>query len=500
MRKHGRFLWHMTCFRKEEEGSVAALGLFAVSVLLLIMGIAIDVSNVYRAQAQLQFTADTAARGGLVALARGKTIGTAKHAAVDLIEMNLPEARYGELAPDTAKDLQVLHYDAATGDLWPVDTDAPANTFIVRLQRNEATGNPLPTFLLGLVGLDSWSFSVTSVAVLTETQRCGNAEGIVASERLDLGPSPSFAEGFCLHSQNSIALPFAAHTEGPIKISLPTTAGCKGACATESGQTNMRPVGLNLLRPDTREYVAKLVAGFLDGNIELPEEENFFAIRPLDGDPEALREIGLSPKSLRTGDVLQLTGMQFSQMRERPEGLVYDVRCNTIENDPRPVWERKLTLIGDDSMAALRNLVLVTDCVIEMDDAARIEGALIFMTGPGEARIDALPGATLGDPEAACDPALRVRLMTLGDLALPADLARSNLSAVAGGSIRLEDSPQFARTLHKGLVLHAGAAVTAEGRHNFAKCQDEATADPLMPPLRVITHIMPDLSGILPAS
>jgi hypothetical protein len=67
----------------------------------------------------------------------------------------------------------------------------------------------------------------------------------------------------------------------------------------------------------------------------------------LDGDPEALQEIGISTRNMRTGNVLRLTAMQFSQMRERPEGLVYDVRCDTVEDDPRPVWERKVMLIGN---------------------------------------------------------------------------------------------------------------------------------------------------------
>jgi hypothetical protein len=74
----------------------------------------------------------------------------------------------------------------------------------------------------------------------------------------------------------------------------------------------------------------------------------------------------------------------------------------------------------------------------------------------------------------------------------------SNLSVVAGGAIRLEANPDLPRALHKGLVLRAGTTVTAEGDHGFVQCQDEAVTDPLLPPLRVIAHAMPDLSEILP--
>jgi hypothetical protein len=119
------------------------------------------------------------------------------------------------------------------------------------------------------------------------------------------------------------------------------------------------------------------------------------------------------------------------------------------------------------------------------------------MVGPGEARISAMKGATLGDQQAGCTPALRVRLMTLDDLALPADLALSNVSAVAGGNIRLEATPDLWLVPHAGLVLHAGGAITTEGAHHFARCPAEPTFDPLLPTMQVIAHAMPDLSDVL---
>ena len=251
--------------------------------------------------------------------------------------------------------------------------------------------------------------------------------------------------------------------------------------------------------PEAQDHVARLVAGFLDPQITLPEELTFFASRRVAGDPEALREVGLRGDDTRPGDVLQMTPLQFSQMRERPSGLVYAVHCNTAKNDRRPLWERTLTLTGTEGAPTLRDLVLVTDCAIEMDDLVRIEGALLLLTGPQGAQISALPGATLGDPEAACDAARRVRLMAFGDLVLPADLARGNISVVAGGDIRLADDPDQKRIAHQGLILHAGGRVTAEGSHSFARCPAETRSDPLMPAMQVIAHVMPPLGDVLTA-
>jgi hypothetical protein len=490
-------------FRTREDGGITVFGIIVIGLMLLIMGVGIDVANAYRHRAQLQIAADAATRSGLISLARGEDANAARRAALAMIERNLPEVRYGQLVTDPATELQVLHYDATTGTLGEVAESRPANAVILRLQRSEAKGNPLPTLLMGMVGHDAWSLAVTSVATLVPTRRCGNAEGIVARGRLDLGSgadgAAEFAEGFCLHSQTALALPGNTRSAGPLRISLPDPAGCEGACAPGTGKgPDLRPMALNLMIPQTRDHVLRLAAGFLDPALTLPEETAFFATRPLGGDPEALREVGVATENTRGGDVLRLTPLQFSQMRERPSGLIYEVACVPVENDARPLWERTVTLTGNGVDPTLRDLVLITDCAIEMDDLVRVEGALIFMVGPGEARISAMKGATLGDQQAGCTPALRVRLMTLGDLALPADLALSNVSAVAGGNIRLEATPDHWLVPHTGLVLHAGGDITTEGAHHFARCPAEPTSDSLLPTMQVIAHAMPDLSDVLP--
>lgn len=490
-------------FGPAEDGGITAFGIIAIGLMLLTMGVAIDVANLYRYKAKLQIAADAAAQSGVVVLARGGDVAEALDAAEGMIERNLSAADYSQTVLTRATDLKVMHYDPATGRLGRVDPDAPANAVVVRLQRGDATGNPLPTFLMGMAGHDTWSLASTSVAVLMPTQRCGNAEGIVAHGAIDLGPAPTFSDGFCLHSQTAIALPLGARAEEPLRLSLPDPSLCEGVCtpgtATTSLHSDFRPMALNLVMPETRAHVVRLAAGFVDPSVTLPEETDFFATRPLDGDPEALREVGLSADHVRKGDVLHMTPLQFSQMRERPAGLVYDVQCNRVEDDTRPVWERTLTLMGNGAGPTLRNLVLVTDCSIELDENARIEGALIFMTGPDEARITAAKGATLGDPKGACDPARRVRLMAPGDLALPADLALSNVSTVAGGNIRLEERPDLWSVTHTGLILRAGGAVTAQGDHSFVQCASEPPSDPLMPMMQVIAYAMPDLTDVLPS-
>ncbi len=514
------WLWRRPVrFCARQDGGATAFGLIVICMLLLIAGVAIDVANLYRYKTLLQLTADSAAQAGVVTLARGGVATDAHSAAGAMVETNMPEGQFGQVITNSAREVQVLHYDAATGTLGQVGDAAPANAVLVQLQRSEATGNPVPTFLMGMAGIDAWSLVASSVATLMPTQRCGNAEGIVARGAVNLGLSPVFGSDFCLHSQSSITLPIGTRMADQLRVSLPDPSDCAGVCKPGNSATKtepmigqmaepmtgptIRPVALNLVMPGAQDHVARLVAGFLDPQTTLPEETAFFATRPLAGDPEALREVGMAADDLRPGDVLQVTPLQFSQMRERPAGLVYAVRCDTAKNDRRALWERTLTLTGVEQGPTLRDLVLITDCAIEMDDRVRIEGALILLTGPQGAQISALPGATLGgtsaigDTDAACDAARRVRLMTFGNLVLPAGLAGANVSAVAGGDITLAADPDQERTQHRGLILHAGGRVTAMGSHSFARCPAETTSDPLMPAMQVIAHVMPPLGPVL---
>jgi len=498
-------------FCARQDGGATAFGLIVICLMLLIAGVAIDVANLYRYKTLLQLAADSAAQAGVVTLARGGGATGAHSAAGAMVETNMPEARFGQVITNSAREVQVLHYDAATGTLGQVGDAAPANAVLVRLQRSAAAGNPVPTFLMGVAGSDAWSLAASSVATLTPTQRCGNAEGIVARGAIDLGPSPVFGSDFCLHSQSTITLPIGTRITDQLRVSLPDPSGCAGVCkpgnsaATTGPITGpmIRPVALNLVMPGAQDHVARLVAGFLDPQTTLPEEVAFFATRPLTGDPEALREVGLAADDLHAGDVLQVTPLQFSQMRERPSGLVYAVRCDTAKKDRRALWERTLTLTGLEEGPTLRDLVLVTDCAIEMDDRVRIEGVLILLTGPQGAQISALLGATLGgtsaigDADATCDAVRRVRLMAFGNLVLPAGLAGANVSAVAGGDILLTADETQKRTHHRGLILHAGGRVTAEGSHSFARCPTETRSDPLMPAMQMIAHVMPPLGEVL---
>lgn len=480
---------------RSEDGGATAFGVLALCLTALLVGLSIDVANLYRNETLMRLTADAAAHAGAVALARGDDPVEAARA---MVERNMPAARFGPVTDATG--LQALHLDPDENRLTRADPDsAPTNAVLVRLQRSAGVNNLLPTFALGLVGIDDWTVEARSVAALVPTRRCGNADGLFAKGGISLGPGARLGEGACLHSQTGINLATGTKLGEGLRLSLPDPAACKGACRDAAPGA----MAMNLVMPQAAAHVMRLANGFARPEVILPEETAFFTTRPLNGDTEALAEVGLPKTGLRTGNVIVVPPFLFAVMRERPAGLVYVVACSPGLPGGRvktvPGATPRISLMGVEGQATLKDLVLVTDCPIDIDAATRIEGSLLIQLppalAPDEEALAAAPGAHLGDPDGTCDARLQSTLMVLGNLLLPAGMSASNLAVVAGGDVTLAPDPEGRIARHQGLSVHAGGRIATVGAHAFDPCP--GASDPVLPGLRVISHAMPPTNGWL---
>lgn len=480
---------------RAEDGGATAFGVLALCLTAMLVGLSIDVANLYRNETLMRLTADAAAHAGAVALARGDD---PLDAAAAMVGRNMPADRFGVVTDATG--LQALHLDPAANRLARADDDAPANAVLVRLQRSAGVKNLLPTFALGLLGIDGWTVETRSVAALMPTRRCGNADGLFAKGGIDLGPGVQLDDGACLHSQTAINLAAGTKLGGDLRLSLPDPAACTGACR-DAAPGNV--AAMNLVMPQAASHVLRLADGFARPEVTLPEETAFFATRPLQGDTEALAEVGLPKAGLRTGQAIAVSPFLFAVMRERPAGLVYVVACGTGlpggRRETVPGAAPRIALMGVEGQATLKDIALVTDCPIEMDALTRIEGSLVIQLPPallpGEEALTAAAGARLGDPDGTCDARLQSTLMVPGDIVLPAGMSASNLAVVAGGDVTLAPDPEERIARHKGLSVHAGGAITAAGPHAISPCP--GASGPVLPPLRVIAHAMPPTGGWL---
>ena len=475
---------------RHEDGGATVLGVFALMLTVILVGFAIDASNLYRHQTMMRLAADAAAHAGVVVLARGGTAEEAEAAAADMLEVNLPVRRFGRLVANPATDLRALAFDPVSGELAALDRDIPANAILVRLQRSAAVKNPVPTYVLRLVGLDNWTTGAVGVAVLVTTRRCPNSDGFFARGEVALSEGVDLGQGFCLHSQDRLALPSGLSGEGPLRASLPTLANCEGPCA-ETGV-----IAMNLMMPATAGHVRRLADGFARPGLGLPEKAAFFATRSLGKDLEPLSEVGIDPHKLRRGDVVEISPFLFSALRAVPPGLVYLVTCDRPAASIPPDSIERISLGREDGAPVVRDIALITTCPLTLGAFTRIEGSLVIaLHEDAGVVIDVAPGARIGGAREVCSTGNRSQLMTPGNLDLPAGLAGSGLGVVAGGDITLfRDATEAGDLPLHGLAAHAGGGLRAEAGLHFEPCPETA-ADPVLPRLQVITHAMPPLDG-----
>ena len=474
----------------DESGGITVLALFSLVLMVLCLGFGIDACNLYRHQNMLRMAADAAAHAGASALARGASPEAAEAAAMDMLALNMPLDPEGSLLADRATDLRALVVNTVDGKLSLPDPDTPANAMLVSLQRSETARNPIPTFVLGLFGVESWSTGASSVAMVGTTRRCGNAAGLFADGPITIGSNglglqPS--DGLCLHSQEAVSLPLGESVTGadPL-LSLPMRTACSGgACANATE--------VNLITPGIAAHVARLAGGFTAPRLSLPEEQAFFATRPISQDLEPLSEVGADVRELKTGSVVVLSAFRFRLLREVPPGLVYLVLCGQPGAEVETGGKDQIVFGEWPGAPVLQDIALVTTCPIQLGEHARIEGSLVISLAddPGLATAD--PGAGIGDPTGGCDPALRSVLMTKGSLALPSTLTTSNIAVVAGGDVMLGLPGEAASPRARGIAVHAGGEIRSTGTQGLKPCP-EAT-DPLLPALRVISHTMPPIDG-----
>lgn len=474
---------------RDEAGGVTVLALFSLLLTVVCLGFAIDATNLYRHQSMLRMAADAAAHAGASALARGETEKAAKDAALEILGRNMGVDPVSLLA-NPEQDLRAVVVNASDGTLSKPDPDTPANAILVNVQRSETARNPIPTFVLGLFGVDHWSAGSASVAVIAPTRRCANAGGLFAQGSVEIGSKgrgvlPS--DGLCLHSQIAMTLPDGdTAQEGKPRLSLPSRAACAGRPCAAAAE-------MNLIMPDIATYVARQAEGFANPRQDTIEERAFFADRKIARDLEPLLEVGADVRGLRTGSVVTLSPFRFRRLREVPSGLVYQVLCGQPEAEIEPGGKEEIVLGEWPQSPALRDVALVTNCPIRLAEHARIEGALVIATGPENGLASAAFGAWIGDPASSCDASLRSVVMTKGDLVLPSHLLASNIALVAAGNVQLGVPGDRSSATARGIAVHAGGKIRSTGTQSLRPCPE--AHDPLLPELRVISHTMPPLEG-----
>lgn len=190
---------HKTGFIGSESGAASVLSLFLIFSLTMIAGFAIDVQNVMTARTKLQASVDSAAHAALLSR-ETMTREQAAQVAVNVANSNMPPNFYGDAV--TVDDVIFGDWDPVSHTFTPNVNSRSA--VIVTASRLEERENPIPTFLLGLVGFDQWQLVQSSVFT-TYYPTCLR-EGFVANGVVDLQSNNNYTNGFCIHSNSYVSL------------------------------------------------------------------------------------------------------------------------------------------------------------------------------------------------------------------------------------------------------------------------------------------------------
>lgn len=505
----------MRRFLRREEGAGTVFSLAMLMMAALLGGLAVDVGNAWRYNEVLQSTADVAAHAGAVVLAQGGSGAEAEAIALAAIERNMPEARWGRVLDQPARDVRAVHFDALAGGILP-DGGAP-NAVLVRVARSAATGNPVRTVLMRLAGRDAWDVTAESLAALVPTQRCQGSDGIYGRGLVMPGPGVILGRGVCLHSQEKVVPDQGSRFEEGASLSMPDLARCGMNCTDQvSDGASAAASEVNLIRPDLGGMVAQLADEFSDPRNRGGAEAAFFGARRLGADLTPLDEVGVKIDDLGTGSVVDLSPLAFNRLRFVPEGLTYRVRCTAAPGAP-PVLQvpgmdgilpltdgRMATDASDPEGTAneqppqiLRNFVLVTDCQLAIQAGARLDGVALISTrtakGPA---VLAEAGSTIGSLENACGPGRRASILALGSMVIPAGVLGTNVGLVTAGDLRIAVPPQGGAAVFglRGVGLHAGGTVALDVSHALEPCGGETDGDPFTPPLQVIRQVAPRMA------
>lgn len=463
---------------RDESGAGTVFSLFMVILFIMLAGVAVDSSNAWRNQTLINATADSAAHAGAVALALGGTDEDVRDRAVAAARANMPTERYGDVIGDRVRDIAVIEYDPATNT---VSAAGRRNAVAVAFDQTNGNGNPVGTFMLGIVGLDSWNVSGTSVAVYDRSTECNASDGIYAQDEVTLTSLNVVGSDFCIHSQTAVWLPQQNTFLPGSQVSMPNLAACKNKC-TDSANPGIHAVSRNMLLPDFEDYILGTRDAFLDSGGLAVVKDTFFAGAAL-GDLAPLAAAGVPVTGLSVGDVVELSNAEFHAIPELPEGLVYDIDCPSGGNGPGT----RLTF--DAATGKMRRAALVTNCSIHFGDGADVRGsALISTRDRSSATITADAGATVADPSGACNAADRTTVMAIGKMSVPAKFVASNVTLVVDDDVDVA-SASSGSPASRGLSIYASGRVHMASQHQMESC---GNGPGLAPEAMVIRLVQPE--------
>lgn len=348
-------------FARREEGGMTILGLYIFMMMMLIGGLALDVSNAIQARTQLQVAADAAGHAALFSRVREfKTPSEAKTKAIEIAALNMPSGYYGNVLAES--DIVFGDWDSATQTFTPDATSL--NAVWVSTRRIEENSNALATYLLKIIGLTSLDINTDTVWEMY-TPGC-MMEGFVAEGEILFEGLNDFRSGFCIHSNTRVDMQNANEYEADSVVSIPDPLSDVTGPGTLADIIAANPGLGDALRPGAYE-------------LNIPERIDEIYAGMLTPGSEYYQSWLTDPTLV---DLPRGAGFEAGLIA----GGAYYIGCNAPA--------QQLTFTANFT---LQNVILITNCRIQLGEDMRIIDSILYTSNTRNDSIAGAAGVEVGD-------------------------------------------------------------------------------------------------------
>ena len=161
-------------FCRCEAGNTTLFGAMILAVTGLVGGLAADAGNAWIHRKQLQAAADSAALGAALYL---PDLDKARAVALELVAQNLPSHRVHPVIRPEDVEFGIFDPETRTFTRPPAVNAGDVNAVRLVIQRTDAVGGRVPTYLVSLVGIDGWQIVQAATALRSPViSECGGSE------------------------------------------------------------------------------------------------------------------------------------------------------------------------------------------------------------------------------------------------------------------------------------------------------------------------------------
>ncbi|MCB2129199.1 MAG: hypothetical protein KDE03_09015 [Rhodobacteraceae bacterium] len=338
-------------FLQSEDGGITALSLQMFLGAVVLGGLAVDVGNGVANKTHLQVAADAAAHAAILTR-EWHSEDDAKQAAIDMAKENMSTTVYGNIL--TSSDIQFGTWNAATETFTP--SSGSRDAVQVSTKRYAANNNGVATYMLGLIGLNRWD--VASASVFETYYPSCFREGFVAQDRVDMQSNSYYKAGFCIHSQTHVEVSSNNTFEPGVVVSMPDARDVVLPSSGFTSNTGLQPA----LRDGS--YNTKIINRIdsIIAGINTPNHADYGVMTSTS--PYYRSYItSATPVNVKTQGKTALDQNDFKS------GRIHVLDCKNDNTHKQ---------LG--SGFTLKNMVIITDCRLQIGAGAVLEDAVIITT------------------------------------------------------------------------------------------------------------------------